>query len=343
MSETNFSQSISIDGREVGPGCPVYIIAEAGVAHFGSVEKALRLVDLAREAGADAVKFQLFRTEVLISGINQEWRDRLKPKELPPEAFYDIAAYCREKGITFLATAHDEPSLDDLDQLGVPAYKVGSGEVDNWPFIERVCERGQPVIISTGMYDLEQVGLALEAAERAGNPDIALLHCSTMYPTPPELVNLSAMATMRREYATVCGYSDHTEGFHIPLAAAALGADILEKHISLDFNVPNAQDWKVSCGPHDLADFIRQAREVRAGLGNGKKKPSRRELGSKVWAAKSLVAARDLKAGTVLSKDMLTAKRPGEGIAPNRIEEVLGRKLLQGLAEDGQLRWEILE
>ena len=343
MSDFEFSQSIIIDGREAGPGRPVYIIAEAGVAHFGQLEKAFKLVDLAKEAGADAVKFQLFRTEVLISSINQEWRDRLKPKELPPEAFEDIAGYCREKGITFLATAHDEPSLEDLDRLGVPAYKIGSGEVDNWPFIERVCERGKPVIISTGMYYLDQVSLALEAAERAGNPDIAILHCSTMYPTPPELVNLSAMRTMREEFRTVCGYSDHTEGFHIPLAATALGADILEKHISLDFNVPNAQDWKVSCGPHDLAGFIRQAKEVRASLGDGMKKPSGRELASKAWAAKSLVAARSLQAGTVLEKDMLTAKRPGEGIAPYRIIEVLGKKLLRNLAEDEQLGWEILE
>ena len=343
MSEFSFSPSINIDGREIGPGYPVYIIAEAGVAHFGSLEKAFRLVDLAVGAGADAVKFQLFRTEVLISGINQEWRDRLKPKELPPEAFEEIADYCREAEITFLATAHDEPSLEDLDRLGVPAYKIGSGEVDNWPFVQRVCERGKPVIISTGMYDLEQVGMALEAAERAENPDIALLHCATMYPTPPELVNLSAMETMRGRYQTVCGYSDHTEGFHIPLAATALGADIVEKHISLDFNVPDAQDWKVSCGPLDLADFIRQAREVRACVGDGNKKPSSRELASKKWAAKSLVAARDLSAGTVLTKDMLAAKRPGEGIAPHRLEEVLGKKLTRDLAGDEQLGWEILK
>jgi len=331
-----------IGERPVGEGCPCFIIAEAGVAHFGSSDKALALVDLAVDAKADAVKFQTFRTDELISGSSGEWKDRLRPRELPPEAFADIRDYCRDKGIMFMSTAHDEPSLDAVDALGVPAFKIGSGELSNWDFTKNTASRGRPVILSTGMYTLNDVGRALDAVAETGNRDLAVLHCVTSYPTPPSQVNLRAMLTIRDTFGVVAGYSDHTAGFHLPLAAAALGAKVIEKHITLDFDIPNAQDWKVSCGPDDLRLFVSQVRDIEAGLGTGIKTPGEAEAESVAWARKSLVAARDLSPGEVLTPQMLKAKRPGTGISPEDMDKVLGRKVKSEIKKDTLITWEHL-
>lgn len=338
-----FDQSFEIAGRAVGVGCPVYVIAEAGVAHFGSEEKAFHLVDLAVKAGADAVKFQIFDVNALISKAMPEWRDRLAARQLPYDAFFRIQSYCREKGITFFATAHDEPSLDFLGSLNVPVYKVGSGEVGNWPFLKRVAELGKPLIFSTGMYLQEQIGEALDVAAETGNAQVAVLHCVTRYPTPPEEVSLGNMALIRERYKVVTGYSDHTRGFHFPLAAVALGAHIIEKHITLDFDVPNAQDWKVSCGPQNLAEFIQQLREIEAGLGTRESGPTAGEKESLVWASKSLVAVRDIPAGSILKKEDLVGKRPGTGISPACISEVVGKVAKVRLERDQVIHWENLD
>lgn len=337
-----FHKTFSIGTRQIGDGHPIFIVAEAGVAHFGSVEKARALVDLAVSAGTDAIKFQVFKTNELVSREARDWIERLKPKELPFEGFKEIQAYCREKGIIFFATAHDEPSLEFLDSLDVPVFKIGSGEVTNWPFLEKVASRGKPVILSTGMYTLEEIGQALAAFAVTGNPDVAVLHCVTQYPTPALDVNLRAMQTIQEKFNVVTGYSDHTEGIHFPLAAAALGAKIIEKHISLDFNVPNAQDWKVSCGPGDLPIMAHQIRDIEAGLGSGVKTPSEAERASLLWARKSLVAARDISKGEVITADLLHAKRPGKGIPPARFGEVVGRKTKVKIRKDTAIQWEEL-
>jgi N-acetylneuraminate synthase/N,N'-diacetyllegionaminate synthase len=336
-----FSQRIEIDGCPVGEGCPVYLIAEAGVAHFGSEEKAYRLVDLAAEAGADAVKFQVFDVDALISRELPEWRERLGSRQLSYDAFGRIQRYCRERKITFFATAHDEKSLDFLIGLDVPAYKIGSGEVGNWPYLRRVAGLGKPVILSTGMYRLEQIGQALDAL--AGNEDVALLHCVTRYPVPPAEASLGHIARLREAFHAITGYSDHTRGFHFPLAAVALGARIVEKHITLDYDVPNAQDWKVSCGPSDLGEFVRQLREVEAGLGTKDAGPSETERESLAWASKSLVSRRDIKAGEVISAADLASKRPGTGISPSEIDKVVGRRAKTDLPADRVLQWEHLQ
>ncbi len=338
-----FKQEIEIAGRPVGPGHPVYVVAEAGVAHFGSLEKALTLVDLAAEAGADAVKFQIFRAEYLISGQDRQWQKRMASRELPYEAFQHIAAYSRQKGIAFFATAHDGPSLEFLESLNPPAYKIGSGEVYNWDFIARAAAKGKPLIVSTGMYDWAAVDELARCLQGAGNPEVVVLHCVTQYPTPPAEVNLRAMDALRQRLGCLVGYSDHTKGFHICLAAVARGACLLEKHISLDFNLPDAQDWKVSCGPHDLAEMISQMREVEQSLGVEEKFASPGEQASLQWARKSLVAARELPAGTVLEEAMLVARRPGTGIPPSRSAELLGRRTRRAVAADQLLAWEDLE
>lgn len=342
MPRIEFSDRFEVDGHPVGKGAPVFVIAEAGVAHFGSEDKAYRLVDLAAEAGADAVKFQVFDVDALISEELPDWKSRLAPRQLPYDAFRRIQAYCADKGITFFATAHDEPSLDFLAELNVPLYKVGSGEVGNWPFLQRVARLGKPMIFSTGMYQRSQIAEALEMLGQTGNRDIAVLHCVTRYPTPPEEVSLGNMQWIRENHRVVTGYSDHTKGFHFPLAAVALGAQIIEKHITLDYDVPNAQDWKVSCGPADLGLFISQLREIEAGLGSRSQGPTAGERDSLVWASKSLVPARDIPAGTVLQKSDLIGKRPGTGISPSRIAEVVGKKTKTNLTRDQIIQWEQL-
>lgn len=337
-----FSKSFTIGNCGIGQDLPVFIVAEAGVAHFGSVEKARALVDLAVTAKADAVKFQVFRTSELVSRESKEWIERLRPKELPFEAFQTIEAYCREKGIIFFATAHDEPSLEFLDSLDVPVYKIGSGEVGNWPFLKKIVSRNKPVILSTGMYTMEELSEALAIFAEAGNPDVAVLHCVTQYPTPPSEVNLLAMKTIRENFDVIVGYSDHTQGFHFPLAAVSLGAQVVEKHITLDFNVPNAQDWKVSCGPEQLPIMVKQIRDIEAGLGSGVKAPGEAERLSLSWARKSLVAVRDISQGEVITPGMLSAKRPGNGISPAHMDEVIGKKAKLNIQKDTAIQWEQL-
>lgn len=327
----------------IGRDCPVYIIAEAGVAHFGSLDKAFKLVDLARDAGADAVKFQIFQVDELIAAESAEWRERLASRCLPPEDFRRIQEYCRNQGITFFATAHDEPSLAFLEELDVPAYKIGSGEVDNWPYLARIASLGKPVIFSTGMYTLAQIEEALAVMAETGNRDIALLHCITSYPTPPAEVNLRAMTRLFERFGLITGYSDHTRGIHFPLAAVALGAKIVEKHITLEFDIPNAQDWKVSCSWEDLPLLVRQAREIEEGLGGGDIGVAEAERANLSWARKSLVTAVDLKKGDRLTPAVLVAKRPGTGIPPSRLKEVVGKSLNKHLAADTVIGWQDLE
>lgn len=343
MTTLVFNKRFDIDGRAVGDGAPVYIIAEAGVAHFGSEEKAYRLVDLATEACADAVKFQVFDVEEMISKDAEEWRARLGSRQLGYDAFERIQKYCQHKGITFFATAHDEPSLDFLDTLNVPVYKIGSGEVGNWAFVERVASRGKPVILSTGMYRQEQIGEALRTMESTGNMNLAILHCVTDYPAAPHDIALGNIELIRDRFSVVTGYSDHTAGYHIPLAAIALGARIIEKHITLDYNVPNAQDWKVSCGPDNLKTFVSQVRDIEAAMTTRTDGPTENEKRSILWASKSLVTRRDIAVGHVINQEDLCSKRPGNGISPSRIEEILGRVAKRALPQDAMIKLEDLE
>lgn len=343
MMKFKLNNIFYIKERKIGDESPIFIIAEAGVAHFGSLDKAKRLVDLAVDAKADAVKFQIFKTDAMISKESEEWRNRMRTRELPFEAFREIQAYCNEKKIIFFATAHDEPSLEFLDSLDVPAYKIGSGEVSNWSFLEKAASKKKPVILSTGMYTLEDIGKALKVIEKTGNSDIAVLHCVTSYPTPPSEVNLRAMDTIRDTYGVIVGYSDHTKGFHFPLAAAALGASIIEKHITLDFNVPDAQDWKVSCGPEDFPVMVQQIRDIEAGLGSGIKIPAESERPSINWARKSLVAIEDILEGEIIDLKKIGAKRPGFGIMPSDIDKVIGKRANKKIKKDTLIKWEHLQ
>lgn len=340
---SRFSSRFAIDGRTVGDSAPAYIIAEAGVAHFGSEEKAFRLVDLAAEAGADAVKFQVFDVDAMISRDSMEWRERLASRQLPYGAFERIQRYSRQRGITFFATAHDEPSLDFLGSLDVPVYKIGSGEVGNWDFVARAAARGKPVILSTGMYRQEQIAEALDTIAGVGNLDAAILHCVTDYPAAPHDIALGNLGLIRERFKVITGYSDHTAGYHIPLAAVAMGASIIEKHITLDYNVPNAQDWKVSCGPDNLKTFVSQVRDIEAAMTMRPDGPTANELRSMLWASKSLVTRREIAVGQAIVADDLCVKRPGGGMSPSRIDEVVGRVARVALGKDVVIKPEDLE
>jgi len=333
LTSARFAPSFPIAGRPVGGDAPCYVIAEAGVAHFGNVDKAYALVDLAVEAKADAVKFQHFRSERLVGPSAPDWRDRLRSRELSDDDMLRTADYARKRGITFICTGHDEPALDFLDRaVGVPAFKIGSGEVENWPFIADIARRGKPVILSTGMYTLALIEKALDVLSESGCAKLAVLHCVTSYPADPSTINLDVMRQIRELFEGPVGYSDHTAGTAVPLAAVALGASVIEKHITLDFNVPDAQDWKVSCGPDDLAKFVADVRAVGAARGGGPRQLSENELKSLLWARKSLTAARDIAAGERIEPAMLLSQRPGDGVSPAQLPNLIGRRARGAIA-----------
>ncbi|MDA2909526.1 N-acetylneuraminate synthase family protein [Nitrospiraceae bacterium AH_259_D15_M11_P09] len=322
---SGFLPAFSIGHRQVGGESPVLIIAEAGVCHFGDVKKALALVDLAVESGADIFKTQVFDTDRLVSSVSPEWRERLRCKELSKADIAIVKAYCDDKGIMFLATAHEENALAFLhDEIDMVAFKIGSGEVENWSFLRDIARRGKPMILSTGMYEIDQITKAIEIIASEGCQKLAVLHCVSLYPTPPEAVNLYVMQTIRSFFPGPVGYSDHTAGTAVPLAAVALGARIIEKHITLDINVPNAQDWKVACTPKAFPQFVADIRTIEKARGNGIKQISPAERESITWARKSVFAACDIPMGIVIKQEMLVSMRPGTGLPPSLIDQIVG-------------------
>jgi len=342
MAGQHFHSFFQIGTRSVGEGYPVFIIAEAGVSHFGDVDLAKQLVELASKAGADAFKTQIFDVDALIANRATEWRDRLRPRNLRLDQAHELKQMCDRLGILFMATAHDETRVPWLRELNMPAVKVGSGERNNPGFLRRLAALGKPMIVSTGMYREPDVREAIEACAKGGCDRLALLHCVTSYPTPANEVNLSAMDRLRQMFPGPVGYSDHTADGLAVLAAVARGARIIEKHITILRDVPNAQDWKVSAGPETFAALVADIRRVEALIGHGRKEPAQCEESGLGWALKSLVAARDLPEGRVLTAEDLLAKRPGEGIPPSHLDRVLGRALKRSLAADEPLLMEHL-
>ena len=329
----------------------VYIIAEAGVNHNGSFELACRLADAAKTAGADCIKFQTFRAEKLVSRTagKADYQKKttgdssqlamLKQLELSFDDFRKLKAYCEAIGIQFLSTPFDLESLAFLDELGVPFWKIPSGEVTNLPFLLAAAKTGRPAVLSTGMCEMEEIRAAVEALRTGGAPEIRLLHCNTEYPTPFEDVNLRAMATMREAFGLEVGYSDHTRGIEVPVAAVALGAAVIEKHFTLDRNM-EGPDHKASLEPAELAAMVSAIRNVEKALGTAEKKPSPSEQKNIAVARKSIVAKTAIAAGETLTEDNLTVKRPGSGVSPMRWFEVLGSRANRDYQEDELIEWE---
>ncbi len=340
-----------VGDRRVGDGAPVFIVAEAGVNHNGDPALARRLVDVAAEAGADAVKFQTFRSEALVSrsapkaAYQREAADRdesqaemLARLELTLDQHAELQEHCAKRGILFFSSPFDERSADVLDTLGVRLFKLPSGEITNLPFLRHVAAKGKPIILSTGMSTLAEVAEAVAQIRAAGDPLLALLHCVSAYPAPASEMNLRAMDTLRERFGCPVGLSDHTLGIEVAVAAVARGAAIVEKHLTLDKRLPGP-DHRASLDPGEMAALVRAIRTVEAALGDGEKRPMPSEDDTRRVARKSLVAARPIRAGERLTADLIAIKRPGTGISPADLPRVLGRTVRRNLAADEVLDW----
>lgn len=314
------------------------IIAEAGVNHNADLQMALRLVDVAVAAGADVVKFQTAVPEEVVTrharmaeyqikntAVEESQLAMTRRIHLPMEDFVTIQRYCREQGIAFATTAFGPISLDFIRTLDLPFYKVPSGEITNLPYLRTVGQFGKPIILSTGMASLGEIEAALDALEAAGTSRsaITVLHCTTEYPAPMADINLRAMDAIRHAFGTAVGYSDHSQGIEVAIAAVALGASVIEKHFTLDCTLPGP-DHKASLEPHQLKAMVEAIRNVEAAMGDGIKRVSASEAKNKPIARKSLVASRAIAAGELFSADNMTTKRPGNGISPMRWDEVAG-------------------
>lgn len=317
-----------------------FIIAEAGVNHNGSLDLALKLIDAAAEAGVDAVKFQTFKTENLVSknaekasyqkqntGSNESQFEMIKKLEIDEGTHIKLINHCKKRKIEFLSTPFDLESIDMLDKLGISKFKIPSGEITNLPYLRKIGSFGKPVILSTGMATMNEIKEALDVLFKAGlkNDRITILHCNTEYPTPMVDVNLRAMLTIRDHFNITVGYSDHTLGIEVPIAAVALGATIIEKHFTLDRNM-EGPDHKASLEPEELKQMVAGIRNIEKALGNGKKEPSPSEMKNKPVARKSIVAGEFIAKGDTLTENNLAIKRPGTGISPMKWDKVVGKK-----------------
>lgn len=326
----------------------VFIIAEAGVNHNGSSDIAKELIDAAVKAGADAVKFQTFKAANLVSktaqkadyqkrttDVEESQFEMIQKLELDVDAHKKLISYCKHKNILFLSTPFDHESIELLHKLGLEVFKIPSGEITNLPYLRHIGSLNKRVILSTGMANLGEIEAAINVIIQAGSnrKNITILHANTEYPTPMKDVNLKAMVTIGNAFNTNYGYSDHTLGIEVPIAAVALGASIIEKHFTLDKNMPGP-DHRASLEPHELISMIQAIRNIEQALGSTVKKPSPSEAKNKSIARKSLVAKTSIKEGEFFTEENLTIKRPGTGISPMRWDEVIGTKAVNNYQED---------
>ena len=316
----------------------VLIIAEAGVNHNGSLEIAKKLVDSAADAGVDIIKFQTFNSKNLVSksarmaeyqqkntGHDESQYAMLKKLELSVKDHLELIRHCNERGIRFFSTAFDMESIDFLHSLHMGLWKIPSGEITNYPYLKKIASYQEPVILSTGMCNLEDIKASLDVLLKEGckKEDITILHCNTEYPTPYSDVNLRAMLEIEKKFGTKVGYSDHTNGIEVPIAAVAMGASVIEKHFTLDRGM-EGPDHKASLEPEELKKMVESIRNIESALGTGHKVVSPSEKKNIEIARKSIVAARDIAKGEILSENNLTVKRPGNGISPMRWNDVIG-------------------
>jgi N,N'-diacetyllegionaminate synthase len=324
----------------------VFIIAEAGVNHNGNIELAKKMVDTVVDIGADAIKFQTFHSNSIVinsakkanyqqetTGKIESQLDMLKKLELNEDQYIDLYNYCKKKNILFLSTAFDFESIDFLESLNIFIYKIPSGEINNLPHLIKIAKTGKSVILSTGMSTLGEVKIAVGILKQNGAGEITVLHCNTEYPTPYEDVNLNAMLTMQKELGLKVGYSDHTPGIEVPIAAVAMGASVIEKHFTLDKNM-EGPDHKASLEPPEFAAMVKAIRNIEKALGTGEKTPSPSEIKNMSVARKSIVARRAIKKGESFTENNITVKRPGNGISPMKWFGVLGTAATKDFMED---------
>ncbi len=326
----------------------VFIIAEAGVNHNGDINLAKKLIDVAAEAGADAVKFQTFKAKNIVSGHAQKANyqkettgteenqlQMIQKLELDYNAHQELIDYCNTKKILFLSSPFDIESIQLLNDLGLPIFKIPSGEITNLPYLEEIGKYKKQIILSTGMATLDEVGQALKILVQNGTAkdNITVLQCNTEYPTPYKDVNLKAMQTIKNEFNVEIGYSDHTQGIEVPIAATALGAKVIEKHFTLERNMPGP-DHRASLEPDDLKAMVSAIRNIEMSLGHGRKEPSPSENKNRDIARKSIVAQKEIKKGEVFTIKNITVKRPGTGISPMSWYNIIGKKAKQDFKPD---------
>ncbi len=324
----------------------VFIIAEAGVNHNGSLDLAKKLVNEAKDAGADCVKFQTFISKNIVSknAVKAEYQkqqtqaeetqyDMLKKLELSFDEFVELNEYCKSKDIEFMSTAFDFDSIDLLHRLGMGTWKIPSGDITNLPYLIKIAKLNKPVILSTGMSTMDDIRNAINALKDNGAGELTVLHCTTEYPTPFNDVNLKAMLTIKDEFGLRVGYSDHTKGIEVPIAAVALGATVIEKHFTLDRNM-EGPDHKASLEPDELKAMVDSIRHIESALGDGMKQPAESEKKNMDVARKSIIAMKGIKAGEVFTEENLTIKRPGDGISPMSWFDVIGKVAARDFEED---------
>ncbi len=332
----------------------VMIIAEAGVNHNGSIEIAEKLIDTAKDCGVDAVKFQTFKAENLVTrnahkaiyqientGVAESQFEMLKKLELSYEEFNHLKKYCDKRGLVFLSTPFDFESVDLLKSIDIPIYKVSSGDLTNIPLLKYIALIGKPMIISTGMSVMIEIEEALQAIYEENNRDVTVLHCTTSYPAPFKEVNLNAMITIKNAFNVNVGYSDHTQGIEVSIAAVAMGAKVIEKHFTLDKNLPGP-DHKASLEPQELKDMVRCIRNVEDSFGSGVKQITISESSVKGVARKSLIAKSYISKGDIMQPENVDIKRPADGIEPKFFNQVIGRIAKKDIDVDSPIKWEDL-
>lgn len=349
---------VTIGRRLVGDGEPTFVMAEAGVNHNGSLERARELVVKAAKAGADAIKFQTYKADKLVTRTaprfwqwdgeedpnGTQWDSYSKLDDMPLDAYFEIARVCQENDIEFLSTPFDEESADFLvDKVGMRAIKVSSSDLTNIPFLTRLAKKQLPMFVSTGASTLGEVEEAVTAIRSTGNEKIILLHCTLHYPTEPRDANLRVMGTLKAVYAQYpIGLSDHTIGAVVPLAAVALGATVIEKHYTVDKSLLKSADHPISVDPGELGEMVRNIRAVELALGSGEKKVLDVERETYKYDKRSVVAVKDIPGGAVIQRDSLALKRPGTGIRPKFLELVIGRQARKDIQKDDIITWDMI-
>jgi N-acetylneuraminate synthase/N,N'-diacetyllegionaminate synthase len=346
--------AIEIAGRKIGRGHPVYVIAEAGVNHNGDLQTAKRLIEEARACGADCVKFQTFRAENVATRKAPKARyqldttdraesqfDMLRKLQLSPEDHKVLKAHAENAGITFLSTPYNFEDVDLLESLGVPAYKVASGQVVELPFLRRIAGTGKPVLLSTGMATLAEVDEALRTIMKEGNDRVVLLQCTTDYPSRIKDANLRVMETFRAAFGVMAGYSDHTSGDEAAIAAVALGARVIEKHFTLDKTMPGP-DHGSSATPEELGSLVEKIRRVESALGDARKGPTETERENAVGMRRSIAARSDIPRGKTITEEDITFKRPATGLPPSLYDAVMGKRAARDISADELLRMDMV-
>lgn len=344
-------KKIKIGNKLIGEGEPCFIIAEVGVNHNGDIRLAKELIEKAKEVGADAVKFQTFQSENLVTqttemadyqkiniGQEQSQLEMLKKLELSQQDFVELKECARAKDILFLSTPYDKASVDILEKLNILAFKISSADITNHPLLGYIASKNLPVIFSSGMSTLGEIEEAINVMRATGNEKLILLHCNFNYPARLEEVNLRAMKTLETAFQIPVGYSDHTMGIEVPIAAVVLGARVIEKHFTLDRGLPGP-DHKASLEPKELKEMVEKIRNVERALGSFRKFPTKSEAKNRKISRRSIVAATDISRGTVIGPGMICVKRPGTGIAPKYLKKVIGQRATQDIKEDELINW----